>query len=305
MDEAGSWTYSWAEIMIADDEGWVVREVYEATDVSRYEAGSITKFACTLAILRLADAGRLSLDEPVGELVPSLAAIPAGQVALRHVLANRSGIPDGLQAALREDATAVAMLADPAMAAQKFGAGQLASEPGSEWSYDLINWIIAQAVIEKVSKQKLDRALTQLVFTPADMRDYRVFSGRGGIDFVKPAKPSRPLPGFLQCAGGLATAPADLLALLAFPHEGGLSDQALEELMTVTTPEEGYTLGGRFRETEAGMFLSWQSGSNGSYKSIAVYDPVSGLGFAAMTADGEDASIQAARKDWVESFIEE
>ena len=107
-----------------------------------YEAGSIAKFACTIAILRLADEGELSLDDPVGALVPALADLPAGRVKLRHVLANRSGIADGLAAAARADVGAVMAISDPAEAASRFGAGDLIKEPGSAWSYDLINWMI-------------------------------------------------------------------------------------------------------------------------------------------------------------------
>ena len=107
-----------------------------------------------------------------------------------------------------------------------------------------------------------------------------------------------PMPGFLQCAGGLASRPLDLIGLLRFTYKGGLSARALNQLTSVATPEENYALGGRIHEHE-GSIWSWQTGSNGPYKSIAIYDPVSDSGFAAMTATGDWAPMQAARDEWL------
>ena len=263
------------------------------------EAGSIAKFACTIAILRLSDEGQLGLDDPVGALVPTLADLPAGRVKLRHVLANRSGIADGLAAAARADVGAVMAISDPAEAALRFGAGDLIHEPGSAWSYDLINWMIAQAVIEQVTGEELDQALSRLVLGPAGMLGSRVFAGFGGPDLAKPLVPSRPLPRFLQCAGGLVTNPDDLELLVRFPHRGALSKAAQKELSTVTTPEESYTLGGRFRVTDRGALISWQSGSNGSYRSFAVYDVGKDEALAGMTANANMKRINELREVWL------
>ena len=72
--------------------------------------------------------------------------------------------------------------------------------------------------------------------------------------------------------------------------------QELQSSLTeVATPEEGYALGGRFiLHSEADdRLISWQTGSNGAYKSLVTYDPVSDVGFAAMTASGDATDIAA------------
>ncbi|MXP11143.1 hypothetical protein [Pseudoblastomonas halimionae] len=92
------------------------------------------------------------------------------------------------------------------------------------------------------------------------------------------------------------------MALARFPHMGGLSTKSLAELTTVHTPDEGYTLGGRFmweNDDPANRMLSWQSGSNGPYKSLVTYDPSSDTGFAAMTTTGDSAEIEDARARWM------
>ena len=84
-------------------EGSVTTACYGVADVttgapvtpeSRFSAGSLTKSMVATVIARLADAGRLGLDDPAAAHVPELRGSPWGERAtLRDLLANRSGIP--------------------------------------------------------------------------------------------------------------------------------------------------------------------------------------------------------------------
>ena len=89
----------------------------------------------------------------------------------------------------------------------------------------------------------------------------------------------------------------------ALSYWGGLSTRSLAALTTVTTPEEGFTLGGRYADPggQGGMWMSWQSGSNGAYKSLVTYDPASDTGFAAMTAADDTATLDSACEAWLEA----
>ncbi len=157
-------------------------------------------------------------------------------------------------------------------------------------------------MLEEVSGLPIAQLLEQTVLRPAGMGSSIIFLGRIATGAAVPAAEAPSLPVFLTCAGGLATTPADLVALARFPHMGGLSTASLAELTTVHTPEEDYTLGGRFVRTANGsteQLLSWQSGSNGAYKSLVTYDSSNDTGFAAMTASGDSAEIEAARAEWM------
>ena len=268
----------------------------------RYEAGSIAKFACTIAILRLYDQEKLSLDDQVGDLVPALKNMPAASVALRHVLAYRSGIADGFRAAARADVGAVMAISDPAEAAARFANGPLDAEPGAQWSYDLVNWMIAQAVIEEVTGDPLETALARLVLEPAGMKHSYVFAGTGGEYIAKPLLPSRPLPRYMQCAGGLASVPDDLVKLVQFPHRGGLGAASVYELTNVTTPEEAYTLGGRFRTNAKGQLISWQTGSNGSYRALALYQVAGPNAVATMNSTAHEEFINEYKAKFLAGF---
>ena len=274
----------------------------EDTKGALYESGSIGKFACTIAAMRLVDRDALMLDDTLGSLLEDVAATPIATVTLRQVLASRSGIADGLLPAFQSSPSDVMGTPDANAAVRKFALGALAAEPGSEWSYDLVNWIVVQAVIEEVTGRPIADVLADLVLNPAGMGQSRIFVGEIGEGAQKPEAPVRPLPGFLTCAGGLATTPTDLIALARFPHKGGLSASSLRALTTIYTPDEGYTLGGRYIMAGQGTkrLVSWHTGSNGAYKSLVTYDPLTDSGFAAMTASNDSQMIQDARTEWME-----
>ena len=64
------------------------------TTGTRFSAGSLTKSMVATVIAGLAEAGRLSLDDPVTAHVPELRASGwAGRATLRDLLANRSALP--------------------------------------------------------------------------------------------------------------------------------------------------------------------------------------------------------------------
>jgi len=266
-----------------------------------YEVGSIAKFACTVAALRLVDRGSFALDDSIERLLPQFANTSIASISIRNVLASRSGIADGLMPAFRSDPVAVMSTPDAASAVTKYALGDLTAAPGSAWSYDLVNWIVIQAVIEARAKKGIGAVLEELVLRPSGMNQSRIFVGEIGPQAQPPTSSSPPLPQFLTCAGGIASTPSDLIALVRFPHKGGLSAKSLKALTTITTPEEGYTLGGRYRSDVSAQMLSWQSGSNGAYKSLASYDPEEDTGFAAMTACGSSEAISAARESWMEA----
>jgi CubicO group peptidase (beta-lactamase class C family) len=64
------------------------------TPDTRFALGSLTKSMVATAIARLADAGRLSLDDPAAAHVPELRRTDWGERAtVRDLLANRSRLP--------------------------------------------------------------------------------------------------------------------------------------------------------------------------------------------------------------------
>ncbi|WP_296722747.1 serine hydrolase [Erythrobacter sp.] len=264
----------------------------------RYQAGSIAKLMCTIAVLRLSDAGQVNIDAPVSTLLPELAGAPSGQPTLRQIMANRSGLMDGLSPAIETDFAAATAIADTSEAISRFVPDRLAFSPDESFSYDLVNWILVQRAIEKATGEPLSVALEKLVLVPAGMQSSEVFKGQPKEDVAQPSEPVMPVPAFLRCAGGLISTPSDLIRLSRFAYQGSLSAPSIAALETVLTPDENYALGGRI-EIHEGRPLAWHTGSNGAYKSLVVYDSVSDRGFSAMTAQGDWSVIEAARERWL------
>ncbi len=263
-----------------------------------YQAGSIAKYACTILTLRYADEGLLDLNQPIGLYLPELPLGHASEPTISQLLANRSGLRDGLMPAVEADMASVLALRSAENALVEFPSGNLSSPPGSEYSYDLVNWIAVQAVLERVGGESIDKLLTRKVLIPAGMTESFVFKQALGVEAQAPVTDPQPMPDFLKCAGGLAAVPKDLVLLSRFAHTEGLSKQSLQALKTIRTPEENYSLGGRF-EKHADRLIDWKTGSNGPYKSIVVYDPKTDTGIAAMTASDTWTEIETVREGWI------
>lgn len=267
-------------------------------DAIYYQAGSIAKYACTIALFRLQERGKLRLDRPVGQILPRFDGIPAGRPTLIDFLANRSGFAGVLWDYLDESPNILMSVSQTGEALTKFAPSDLEHEPGTHYSYDLIGWVVVQAAIETASGQPLHKALDTLVFQPAGMSRSEVIFGQPELPVHKASETGLEIPPYLACAGGLYSTPADLIALQRFAHKGGISQTSLKELMIIRTPEENYALGGRFEERDGRLF-DWKTGSNGAYKSLTIYDPERDIGFAAMAAQDDWTAIEQARDAWI------
>jgi CubicO group peptidase (beta-lactamase class C family) len=145
------------------------------TPGTRFSAGSLTKSMVATVIARLAEAGRLSLDDPVAAHVPELRASGwAGRATLRDLLANRSGLP--LRAGLefgfagrkdQDDGALSRLVADAA-------AGGPA---GDFWSYTNVGWCVLGRVIETAAGAAWEDALQRHLFDGAGMGETAFVTG--------------------------------------------------------------------------------------------------------------------------------
>ena len=137
-----------------------------ATPEMRYSIGSISKQFTAAAILLLQEQGKLSLDDAVGKYVPGLTR--GDQVTIRQILSHTSGYQDYWP----EDYVMTPML--HAESAQQildtWAKKPLDFDPGTQWQYSNTNYVIAGAIVEKVSGQKLMDFLGEHIFHPLGMK---------------------------------------------------------------------------------------------------------------------------------------
>ena len=255
---------------------------------TQYEVGSVAKWIASLVVLSLADEGALVLGEPVGAYLPELRADVGRHVTLHHLLSNRSGIPNDVAAAFREDPDRLREPLTMSQAVRRYASGDPLFEPGAGYDYSLSNWVVVQAVVERVTGASLGRAVRERLARPLGLRDTDVFwdGVRGprmapGYETLTPTpvRANLPAPPYLAAAGGMYSTAPDLLALVRAVSRGAvLSAPSLRALTTPYTEDDdlgtddrpgGYAYGGRVRTMTLGgepRPVLWLTGSNGPSK---------------------------------------
>ncbi len=152
----------------------VYRKGYGLADVAarrpvepstRFELGSVTKQFTAAAILQLVAAGKLHLEDQLGEYVPQYAAGSA--VTLRELLLQTSGIPD--YATVPGFAEAVYSPPSFARLLLLIDGKRLEFTPGTRWRYSNTNYILLGRVVERASGMPFDAYLRAHVLAPAGM----------------------------------------------------------------------------------------------------------------------------------------
>jgi CubicO group peptidase (beta-lactamase class C family) len=129
---------------------------------------SLTKMITALAAARLADAGRLGLDDLVATFFPDSACLPAPvqEVTVRHLLSHTSGLPRG-----EIDLNYGSL--DPAGLSQhtlESGVNEtFVASPGDIYSYSDEGFAIVGYVIERITGLPFSAAMRELVFEPLGM----------------------------------------------------------------------------------------------------------------------------------------
>ena len=187
-----------------------------STPATRYAIDSISKQFTATALLLLAEQGRLSLDDPIAKWFPELHA--AAAVTLRQLLTHTSGIrdywpQDFLTSEMTRPTTTTAILDEWAQRPLDFA-------PGEDWQYSNTGYVLAGAVVEKVSGETLFEFLSRHVFAPLHMAHVAEYSTgppaagdaagytRYGLGPVVAAP--KEAPGWLFGAASLAMQPSDL-----------------------------------------------------------------------------------------------
>jgi beta-lactamase class C len=132
-----------------------------------FPVASVTKLATALAVLRLAAAGHLALDDPLAAHLPQAAAAVAG-VTLGALLCHTSGLPDDVAPHLAPYAHGL----DWAQLRRACLSTSLVRPPGSRVTYSNVGYGLLALVVEERTRLPYATALTALVLEPLGIEGY-------------------------------------------------------------------------------------------------------------------------------------
>ncbi len=162
-----------------------------------YEIGSITKQFTSAAVMRLSEAGRLSLDDSIAAYVAGLPAAWRG-VTIRQLLNHTSGIPSYTdigarwQDRFREDMPPDTLVALTALDTLWFA-------PGTDWRYDNSGYVVLGMLLDTLTGEPYPRYIESELVRPLGLQhtfycdDQRILPGRA--------------PGYQKAEGGWQHAP--------------------------------------------------------------------------------------------------
>jgi D-alanyl-D-alanine carboxypeptidase len=211
-----------------------------------FRIASNTKAVVATAVLRLADQGRIGLNDPVSDYV---AGVPEGrQITITQLLQHTSGLAD-----YYTDAFQAAVFAHPTrrwatstLLALGYARSRL-FPPGTAWSYSNTGYLLLGEVIQKVTGQPLAAALQRLVFAPLGLRATSFPSGPqlpaphahgyvaettgGGLTDITTLSPT-----IAAAAGAIVSTLGDLRTLATAIGDGALLTPATQRLRLHTVP---------------------------------------------------------------------
>jgi CubicO group peptidase (beta-lactamase class C family) len=248
---------------ITGPEGTVAQATAGATTINGPDAidehtlfwiASMTKPVTSVAALQLVERGKLSLDAPIGDLLPELAhpnilengaLRPATQkMTLKHLLTHTAGFSYGFASATYAAYIAEHKIAPNSLASLNM---PLLFEPGARWEYGISTDWVGRAV-EAASGQTLADYFATHIFAPLGMTDTTFTpnpeqrarraaihqrQADGTLAVPPPAPAAR--PEFFSGGGGLSSTLNDYLKFLRiFLNDGAgiMSPASLAALST-------------------------------------------------------------------------
>ncbi len=135
-----------------------------------FDIASLTKpLGTTIAVLSLADRGRLSLDAPLGRYLREFRTAAFAKVTIRQMLTHCAGFP-----AVPPDA---AVRVRFPKAAGRLAGVRLEYPPGTGFQYSDVGYILLGEVVRRVSGERLDRYLNRILMRPLKLSDTAFLPG--------------------------------------------------------------------------------------------------------------------------------
>jgi CubicO group peptidase (beta-lactamase class C family) len=224
-------------VLVSRDGTILFQKAYGLADIARAEPakvstpfriGSVTKQFTAAAILKLVEADKLKLTDPLSKFYPDF---PRGhEITIEHLLTHTSGIHSYTEESeFMEKATQPVTAADLIARIKSY---PLEFAPGDTWKYSNSGYVLLGDILEKVSGQSYERCVTKLLLDPADMNSTGVYRNaeppaHSPVGYVYEAGNYKPAPDWQMSWAGGAGALYSTLADLDRWNEAVFSGKVL------------------------------------------------------------------------------
>jgi CubicO group peptidase (beta-lactamase class C family) len=264
-----------------------------ATPETSYPIASVTKHFTAALVLRLADQGRLSLDDPLSRFFP--AARPRiGALTIRHLLDHTSGLTRGGPA-------------PRAAALSVITRGGTARAQGEDWDYSNYNFSLLGLVLEQASGRDYARYVRDEIAVPLGLtgtgycEDGSPVPGRGR-DYQSGVKTVTPTSYWTEprffAAGGLCSTALDLVRWEKALEDGRVISPAM--LQAMRTParladglEADYGYGTRLGFTGGRRKVGHTGGGQSNKAVLARYPDHDVTVAVLLNTEGANATVTA------------
>lgn len=271
-----------------------------ATDQSIFSINSITKAFTGVAVMQLAEEGKLKITDPISLYIDSL---PASwqKITLQQVLTHTSGLPDIL-----DDNEQVLENANEYRAWEKVKTLPLEFNAGEKFSYNQTGYVILGKIITKLSGVHFTKFIEERQFKVAGMPltrfgdSYDVVQNSAGAYTMKkfvngrmvrgnsPGTAYIQFPLFFRTAAGILSTSKDMAQWLIALQDGKLlkDKKSIDALWTPAVLNNG-KIGG-FDQLTNGYALGWPTVTRADHPAVG---PVGGGRSALFVYLKDDLSI--------------
>jgi len=161
-------------VLVSRGDDLLLREAVDAplpgdappvTPETRFPIASMTKSFTAALVLDLVDDGTLGLDQTLAELLPDFDTPYAGEVTLRHLLQNRSGIPHYVDIPGWFE-TDVKRAFTPETFLDTLEQLELKFPPGSDYLYSNVNYYLLALIIDRHAGMTYEAYLQSQILEP-------------------------------------------------------------------------------------------------------------------------------------------
>jgi CubicO group peptidase (beta-lactamase class C family) len=279
---------------------------------TRFQLCSVSKQFAAAAVMLLAESGRLDLHEPVARWLPE-GPPQWRQVTLHHLLSHTAGVPHWLEAPGLDPAEPMPI----SERLQVIQATPLRTEPGAQWHYSSLGFVLAGLIAERASGQPYSQLLAEQILSPLQLTQTTV--GGTPAAAARGYRDGQPVPPWdldaMPGTGDIWSTAGDLARFTAALHGGELvTASSLRAMCTahaaidddddgeprLTTTGYGY---GMFTGIFGGHAAYYHPGDNPGYQSLACWLPDPAASIVILVND-EAASITGLLRQLLPAALE-